>query len=189
MIEKTCNDAINHYSYVEGECPYCKAHSVYRNDSMILASYPPQHQYRCKGCGHVWSAHNDKEAVEPIKDKEGSPMHSFGPSLNSECISEETTAGKSISYSIRDVPGDSFKYWGQQGWICPQCGAVLSPWTIECPHCRPGLNKITTSPNTSPTFPDDYINYLYAQPKTYSVSKTDLASTHAEPNPNITAQC
>ena len=178
MVEETYNDVINHYSYVDGECPYCKAHLVYRNDSIILTSYPPQHQYTCKRCGHVWSAHDDKEAVEPIKDKEDSPMHN-----------DETTAGKSFSYSIGDVPGDSFKYWGQQGWICPKCGAVLSPWTSECPHCRPISNKITTSPNTSPTFPDDYITYINTLPKTYSSAASNIASTSAGPNPNITAQC
>lgn len=115
-------------------------------------------------------------------------MYNSEPSLNSECISEETTAGKSFSYSMRDVPGDSFKYWGQQGWICPKCEAVLSPWTSECPHCRPSSNEITTSPNTSPTAADDYITYINTLAKTYSVGKTDFASTHAEPNPNITAQ-
>ena len=115
-------------------------------------------------------------------------MHSFEPSLNSECISEETTAGKSVSYSIRDVPGDSFNYWGQQGWICPKCGAVLSPWTIECPHCRPGLNKITTSPNTNYKFPDDYVTYINTLPKTYSGDASNITSTSAGPNPNITAQ-
>lgn len=158
MIEEIYCDAINHYSHVDGECPYCKALLVYRNDSMILTSYPPQHQYHCKRCGHVWSARNDKEAVEPIKDKEDSPMHSSEQSINSEYSSE--TTGKSFSYSIcgnpiGDVPGDSFRYWGQQGWVCPKCGAVLAPWAYECPHCRPEVNKVVSSPNTTPAAPRD----------------------------------
>ena len=191
-------ETIDKYSYVEGECPYCKAHLVYRNNLMIFASYPPQHQYTCKRCGYVWSAHNDKEAVEPIKNKEDSPMHNSAPSLNSEGISEETTAGKSFSYSINnidipigpsvcDIPGEGFKYWGQQGWVCPKCGAVMAPWMSECHYCKPTTNKIITSPNTSPSFPDDYINYRNMQPKTYSGDASNIASTSAGPNPNITA--
>lgn len=33
------------------------------------------------------------------------------------------------------------------GWICPKCGAVLSPSTQECPYCTP--YKVTCGPNTS----------------------------------------
>lgn len=101
----------------------------------------------------------------------------------------DTITGKSFSYSIGDVPGDSFKYWGQQGWVCPKCGAVLSPWTSECPHCSPGLNKITTSPNTNYKFPDDYAIYVKTLPKTYSSDTSNITSTSAGPNPNITAKC
>lgn len=172
MIEETYNDAINHYRLVDGECPYCKAHLVYRNDSMILTSNPPQHQYHCKRCGHVWSAHNDKEAVEPIKDKEDSPMHSFEPSLNSECISEETTAGKSFSYSIGDVPGDSFKYWGQQGWVCPKCGRVNAPHVNTCPCSEPHNTYVTTGTNTPP--------HWELMPKTITSDGVDTDRTRQE---------
>ena len=34
------------------------------------------------------------------------------------------------------------------GWICPKCGAVLSPFTQQCPHCTP--YKVTCGPNNEP---------------------------------------
>ena len=34
------------------------------------------------------------------------------------------------------------------GWICPKCGAVLSPSTKECPYCTP--YKVTCGPNNEP---------------------------------------
>lgn len=37
-----------------------------------------------------------------------------------------TTTGTSISYN-RPI---------QEGWRCPQCGAVMSPWTSFCVNCR-----------------------------------------------------
>lgn len=28
--------------------------------------------------------------------------------------------------------------FGQQGWICPKCGRVYSPFTQMCPYCGNG---------------------------------------------------
>lgn len=37
--------------------------------------------------------------------------------------------------------------FGQQGWICPKCGRVYSPYTQMCLCCKP--DNITTISNLS----------------------------------------
>ncbi len=40
--------------------------------------------------------------------------------------------------------------FGQQGWICPKCGRVYSPYTQMCPYCQPGnIIRTINSPNTN----------------------------------------
>ena len=40
-----------------------------------------------------------------------------------------------IGNFVPDYPATNY------GWICPKCGAVLSPSTQECPYCTP--HKVT----------------------------------------------
>lgn len=126
--DATCvyNGIVAEYTQVPGKCPYCDAHLVFRNNSIVLTSCPPKHQYTCKRCGHVWSAFNDSDAVK----KEDSPMHSAEWS-NKDTLDNSILNGPQAC----DIPMPS---WGQQGWICPKCGRVLSPYTSFCPFCSSG---------------------------------------------------
>lgn len=35
--------------------------------------------------------------------------------------------------------------FGQQGWICPKCGRVYSPFTQMCLYCKPNTNTISNT--------------------------------------------
>ena len=53
------------------------------------------------------------------------------------------------------------------GWICPKCGAVLSPSTQECPYCTP--YKVTCGPsNGSPVKTVPFSNDITSQAQVYS---------------------
>ena len=44
-------------------------------------------------------------------------------------------AGQLMPDKLNTEPGPSVTVGGMYGWICPKCGAVLSPFTSCCPNC------------------------------------------------------
>ena len=53
------------------------------------------------------------------------------------------------------------------GWICPKCGAVLSPLTNECPHCAP-YKVICGTNNEPPIKTVPFSNDITSQAQVYS---------------------
>lgn len=67
------------------------------------------------------------------------------------------------------------------GWICPKCGAVLSPSTQECPYCTP--YKVTCGPsNGSPVKTVPFSNDITSQAQVYSPQ-------HLMENITVTGSC
>ena len=52
------------------------------------------------------------------------------------------------------------------GWICPKCGAVLSPSTQECPYCTP--YKVTCGPDSVSSIKPVPTTDVTSQPQVYS---------------------
>lgn len=53
------------------------------------------------------------------------------------------------------------------GWICPKCGAVLSPSTKECPYCTP--YKVTCGPSSGSSVKTvPFSNDITSQAQVYS---------------------
>lgn len=52
------------------------------------------------------------------------------------------------------------------GWICPKCGAVLSPSTQECPYCTP--YKVTCGPDSVSSIKSVPATDVTSQPQVYS---------------------
>lgn len=66
-----------------------------------------------------------------------------------------------IGNFVPDYPATSY------GWICPKCGAVLSPSTKECPYCTP--YKVTCGPSSGSSVKTvPFSNDITSQPQVYS---------------------
>ena len=76
---------------------------------------------------------------------------------------------------VSNVTSGFMQVGAQQGWQCPLCKRVLSPWTIECPCRGQGMETFTTTVG----YDDETDGYKIAPHKdsttggsiTYSVTK------------------
>lgn len=66
----------------------------------------------------------------------------------------ETSPNNGIS---RTFTSGYLKVGAQQGWQCPVCGSVNSPWTTQCPcHGNPNWYETTTITTSTPIKNEEY---------------------------------
>lgn len=79
-----------------------------------------------------------------------------------------------IGNFIPDYPATNY------GWICPKCGAVLSPSINECPYCTP--YKVTCGP--------DSVSSIKSVPTTDVTSQAQVYSPQTlRDNITVTGSC
>ena len=61
------------------------------------------------------------------------------------------------------------------GWICPKCGAVLSPSTKECPYCTP--HKLTCGPSNGSPVKTVPTTDVTSQPQVYKGVNNETNNT------------
>lgn len=61
------------------------------------------------------------------------------------------------------------------GWICPKCGAVLSPSIQECPYCTP--HKVTCGPNNGSPIKTVPLTDVTTQPQVYKGVNNETNNT------------
>ena len=94
-------------------CPNCGGSEIECNSLYILTSNPPQHQLRCKSCGHHFaSGFEHDQSILNI------PKVGDWPPAQTPCDPLPAT-DKTTTY----------------GWICPKCGRALAPHMDSCPYC------------------------------------------------------
>lgn len=61
------------------------------------------------------------------------------------------------------------------GWICPKCGAVLSPSIQECPYCTP--HKLTCGPSNEAPIKTVPLTDVTTQPQVYKGVNNETNNT------------
>ena len=129
------------------KCPKCGGDEIEYNTQLVLTSYPPQSQLRCKSCGHYFSSgikieYTNNDVLNKLWEHDQSI-------LNIPKVGDWPQPG--------DLPPATDKTT-MYGWICPKCGKVNAPHRDFC-DCSGGgyypnivyCNRTGNNPNPAPT--------------------------------------
>lgn len=134
-------DLLNTWELLNQSCPKCGSKNTEYNSGMVLTSYPPQYNCRCKDCGeHFFSGQCSSHLTheDPLDD-----MWKHDQSILNTPKIADPLPGQQWSDPFRLSPpstGNSY------GWICPKCGRVIAPHMDYCKFCSSSTGvTVTTS--------------------------------------------
>lgn len=118
-------------------CPRCCSDEIEYNTQLVLTSYPPKAQLRCKNCDFYFSSSfEEKWTNDDSLDKLWQHDQSILgiPEIRDPLPGEAPYIG---DWPPAPTPCDPIVAPQQlnYGWICPKCGRVLAPHVNSCPHC------------------------------------------------------
>lgn len=129
------------------KCPMCGGDDIEYNTQIVLTSYPPQSQLRCKSCGHYFSSGVRTDLIDH-------------DALSKVWEHDQSILGipKVGDWPPSPQPGDWPPSTLNYGWICPKCGKVNAPHRDFC-DCSGGgsypnivyCGGTGNTPNPAPT--------------------------------------
>ena len=123
------------------KCPNCGGDKIEYNTQLVLTSYPPQSQLRCKDCGHHFSSGfsaewTNKDPINKLWEHDqsilGTPKVGDWPPSPQVGDWPPTPTPQDPPY-VPNAPNTN-----NYGWICPKCGRSLAPHVDSCPFCNKG---------------------------------------------------
>lgn len=113
-INSTSITSLSNWKKSYKKCPHCGSQNTEVDTNCVLTTSPCQYSYHCKECNKYFAS-SDLCWVDENSLYANPPL-------------------------LPEIPQPSYP----TGWVCPKCGAVMSPTQNTCIYCSPAWTPTVT---------------------------------------------